>query len=148
MTEHKLKEYVYGRDLLDLICDFGRWGGTPQEFVSVLRKMPPRLYSISSSLAANPDEVHVTVGVVRYTAHGRQRKGVCSNFCAERLQPGVTVPVFIQENDSFRLPDDPDTPIITIGLGMGRPWSRFHAGAGRTRSGGQIVALFRAGSIS
>src|SRR5690606_39006033 len=92
-TEHKLKEYVYGRDLLDLIRDFGRWGGTPQEFVSVLRKMPPRLYSISSSLAANPDEVHVTVGVVRYTAHGRQRKGVCSNFCAERLQPGVTVPV-------------------------------------------------------
>ncbi len=118
-TEHKLKEYVYGRDLLDLIRDFGRWGGTPQEFVSVLRKMPPRLYSISSSLAANPDEVHVTVGVVRYTAHGRQRKGVCSNFCAERLQPGVTVPVFIQENDSFRLPDDPDTPIIMIGPGTG-----------------------------
>ncbi|MFS8630684.1 MAG: sulfite reductase flavoprotein subunit alpha, partial [Bacillales bacterium] len=114
-TEHKLKEYVYGRDLLDLIRDFGPWGETPQEFVSVLRKIPPRLYSISSSFAANPGEVHVTVGVVRYTAYGRQRKGVCSTFCAERLRPGDTVPVFIQENDSFRLPDDPDTPIIMIG---------------------------------
>ncbi|MDI5790437.1 hypothetical protein PO124_24385 [Bacillus licheniformis] len=56
-------------------------------------KIPPRLYSIASSFAANPDEVHLTIGAVRYNAHGRDRKGVCSVLCAERLQPGDTLPV-------------------------------------------------------
>ena len=51
-----------------------------QEFVSVLSKIPARLYSIASSLEANPEEVHLTIGVVRYEAHGRERKGVCSDL--------------------------------------------------------------------
>ena len=72
-----------GRDLLDLVRDFGPWGSSAQEFVSVLRKIPTRLYSIASSLEANPDEVHLTIGVVQYEAHGRERKGVCSNLTAE-----------------------------------------------------------------
>ena len=63
----QLKEYCYGRDLLDLLRDFGPWKATAQEIVSLLRKMTPRLYSIASSIAAHPEEVHLTIGAVRYT---------------------------------------------------------------------------------
>ncbi|MCM3584381.1 assimilatory sulfite reductase (NADPH) flavoprotein subunit [Mesobacillus maritimus] len=118
-NEEKLKVYLDGRDLLDLVRDFGRWGSSAQEFVSILRKMPARLYSIASSLEANPDEVHLTIGAVRYDTHGRKRKGVASIHCAERLQPGDTVPVFVQHNDNFRLPETADTPIIMVGPGTG-----------------------------
>ncbi|OLO36996.1 sulfite reductase [NADPH] flavoprotein, alpha-component [Alkalihalophilus pseudofirmus] len=115
----KLKEYIKGRDLLDLVRDFGQWGNSAQEFVSVLRKMPPRLYSIASSLSANPDEVHLTIGAVRYEAHGRNRNGVCSILCAERLEPGDTIPVFVQNNQNFKMPESPETPIIMVGPGTG-----------------------------
>ncbi|MGM7722455.1 assimilatory sulfite reductase (NADPH) flavoprotein subunit [Metabacillus sp. Hm71] len=115
----KLKAYLDGRDFLDLVRDFAPWKGTAQDFISILRKMPARLYSISSSLAANPDEVHLTIGAVRYEAHGRERKGVCSILCAERLQPGDTLPVYVQHNQNFKLPANPDTPIIMVGPGTG-----------------------------
>lgn len=118
-NETAFRYYIEGRDLLDLIEDFGTWGHSAQEFVSVLRKIPPRLYSIASSYEANPDEVHLTVGTVRYTAHGKNRKGVCSTFCAERISIGDKIPVYIQSNDNFRLPDDPSTPIIMVGPGTG-----------------------------
>ncbi len=118
-NEEQVKAYLDGRDLLDFVRDFGAWGDTAQEFVSLLRKMPARLYSISSSLNANPDEVHLTIGAVRYQSHGRERNGVCSIFAAERLQPGDSVPVYIQHNDNFKLPESPDTPIIMVGPGTG-----------------------------
>ncbi len=115
----KVKSYLEGHDLLDVVRDFGPVNSSPQEFVSILRKMPARLYSIASSLNANPDEVHLTIGAVRYNAHGRDRKGVCSIFTAERLQPGDTVPIYIQHNENFKLPANPDTPIIMVGPGTG-----------------------------
>lgn len=118
-NEEKVILYIEGRDLLDLVRDFGPWGGTAQEFVSILRKMPARLYSIASSLSANPDEVHLTIGAVRYNAHGRERKGVCSIFCAEGVQPGDTLSVYVQHNENFKLPKNPDTQIIMIGPGTG-----------------------------
>jgi sulfite reductase (NADPH) flavoprotein alpha-component len=118
-NEEQLKSYLDGRDLLDLIRDYTPWIGSAQEFVSILRKMPSRLYSISSSLTANPDEVHLTIGAVRYDAHGRERKGVCSIQTAERLQLGDTVPVYIQHNENFKLPTNPDAPIIMVGPGTG-----------------------------
>lgn len=117
--EGNIKEYFKGRDLLDLVRDFGPWGETAQEFVSVLRKIPPRLYSIASSITANPDEVHLTIGAVRYEAHDRKRNGVCSILTAERLQPGDTLPIFIQRNENFKLPQDSDAPIIMVGPGTG-----------------------------
>jgi sulfite reductase (NADPH) flavoprotein alpha-component len=115
----KVKSYLEGHDLLDVVRDFGPVNSSPQEVVSILRKMPARLYSIASSLNANPDEVHLTIGAVRYNAHGRDRKGVCSMFTAERLQPGDTVPIYIQHNENFKLPANPDTPIIMVGPGTG-----------------------------
>ncbi|WP_078408823.1 sulfite reductase subunit alpha [Priestia abyssalis] len=115
----QLKEYCYGRDLLDMLRDFGPWEASAQEIVSLLRKMTPRLYSIASSITANPGEVHLTIGAVRYTAHGRDRKGVCSILCAERVQDGDTLPVFVQANKHFYLPESGDKDIIMVGPGTG-----------------------------
>lgn len=115
----KVREYIHGRDLLDLLRDFGPWTASSQEIVSILRKLPARLYSIASSISANPDEVHLTIGAVRYDSHGRERKGVCSILTAERLQAGDTLPIFIQHNPNFKLPENPETPIIMVGPGTG-----------------------------
>jgi sulfite reductase (NADPH) flavoprotein alpha-component len=115
----QLKEYCHGRDLLDMLRDFGPWKASAQDIVSLLRKMTPRLYSIASSIAANPDEVHLTIGAVRYSANGRERKGVCSVLCAERVQEGEMLPVFIQTNKHFHLPESQDKDIIMVGPGTG-----------------------------
>lgn len=125
--EETLKDYLVGRDLLDLINDFPPTRElTPGEFVQILRKIPPRLYSITSSHKANPDEVHLTIGTVRYHAHNRDRAGVCSLQTAERLEPGDRLPVYIQHNPNFKLPADPDVPVIMVGPGTGvAPYRAF-----------------------
>lgn len=105
--------------MLDLITDFGPWNVAAGSFVSILRKLPARLYSISSSYNANPEEVHFTVRAVRYESHGRERYGVCSVHCAERVQPGDALPVYIQSNPNFKLPANPDVPVIMVGPGTG-----------------------------
>ncbi|MEW9701818.1 sulfite reductase subunit alpha [Paenibacillus sp. SI8] len=115
----QLKEYTNGRDLLDMLRDFGPWKASAGEMVALLRKMTPRLYSIASSIAAHPEEVHLTIGAVRYTAHGRERKGVCSVYVSERLQEGDTLPVFVQLNKHFHLPESQDKDIIMVGPGTG-----------------------------
>lgn len=90
-----------------------------KEFIALLRKMPPRLYSVASSYKANPEEVHLTVGAVRYQTYGRERSGVCSVQCADRKEPGQTLSVYVHKNPNFKLPADPDKPIIMIGPGTG-----------------------------
>ncbi|MFE4239672.1 assimilatory sulfite reductase (NADPH) flavoprotein subunit [Peribacillus butanolivorans] len=142
-NEEKLKEYREGRDLLDFVRDFGSWGESAQEFVSILRKIPARLYSIANSLSAYPDEVHLTVGSVRYDSHGRERKGVCSILCAERLQPGDTLPVYIQHNQNFKQPKNPDTPIIMVGPGTGiAPFRSFIQEREETEANGKTWLFF------
>ena len=91
---------------------------TPEEFVGLLSKLQPRLYSVASSLKAFPDQVHLIVDVVRYESHGRVRKGVASSFLAERADD-VPVPVFPSNAKHFHLPENPDTPIIMVGPGTG-----------------------------
>ncbi|MFD0959770.1 assimilatory sulfite reductase (NADPH) flavoprotein subunit [Paenibacillus chungangensis] len=118
-NKNELRSYVKGRDVLDLLTDFAPWRLTAADFVALLRKLPPRLYSIASSNRANPDEVHLTIRKVQYDAHGRKRDGVCSVHASERLKEGDTLPVFIQHNPGFKLPANPDTPIIMIGPGTG-----------------------------
>ncbi|MBV9659011.1 MAG: flavodoxin domain-containing protein, partial [Verrucomicrobia bacterium] len=81
----ELDKYLYGREIIDFLLDSPKLGLKPQEFVSLLRKLQPRLYSIASSLKAHPDEVHLTVDTLRYEAHGRRRAGVSSVFLAERV---------------------------------------------------------------
>lgn len=117
--QQELKAYIQGRDLLDLVQDFAPWEVPARSFVTILRKLPARLYSIASSYNANPDEVHFTVRAVRYESHGRDRYGVCSVHCAERVQPGDTLPIYIQNNPNFKLPANSEVPVIMIGPGTG-----------------------------
>lgn len=106
-------------DLLDLVQDYALKGIAAAPFLAVLRKIPARLYSIASSSKAFPDEVHLTVRTVRYEARGRERYGVCSVHLAERIEAGDTLPVYIQHNPNFKLPENPDAPIIMVGPGTG-----------------------------
>ncbi|MEF3304430.1 assimilatory sulfite reductase (NADPH) flavoprotein subunit [Paenibacillus sp. GYB003] len=136
--ETELKAYIAGRDLLDLVQDYSLRGIPAASFVSILRKLPARLYSIASSSKASPDEAHITVRAVRYEAGGRDRYGVASVHLAERVQPGDTVPVFIQHNPNFKLPEHPDTPIVMIGPGTGvAPFRAFMAERAETGAGGK-----------
>lgn len=114
-----IKSYIDGRDLIDLIQDFKPDGLKPDDLYGMLRKLPPREYSIASSYQAAPDEVHITVGAVRYQAHGRDRSGVCSIQLAERIEPGDTVPIYLKHNPNFKFPKDEETPVIMIGPGTG-----------------------------
>lgn len=134
--EAELRAYIQERDLLDLVQDYGLKGIAASEFVTTLRKIPARLYSIASSPSAYPDEVHLTVRTVRYEAHGRNRYGVCSVQLAERAQIGDKLPVFVQHNPNFKLPANPDTPIIMIGPGTGVAPFRAFVGE-REESGAQ-----------
>ncbi|WP_145381322.1 assimilatory sulfite reductase (NADPH) flavoprotein subunit [Staphylococcus cohnii] len=114
-----IKSYVYGRDLIDLIQDFRPEKLEPEVLYQFLRKLPPREYSIASSYEANPDEVHITVGAVRYQAHQRERQGVCSIQLAERMEPGTSISVYLKKNPNFKFPFDKATPVIMIGPGTG-----------------------------
>ena len=116
-----LKDFVKGRDLLDLAKDEEMKATfvDANAFVSILPKLAPRLYSIASSPLAVPGQVSLCVGVVRYQSLGRARGGVCSTYLADRLKAGETVRVFVHSNKGFRLPEDGATPIIMVGPGTG-----------------------------
>ena len=116
-NKESLIDYLWGRELIDLFLEFPQAGIEAQVFANLLRPMPPRLYSIASSLRAHPDEVHLTVAVVRYDTHGRKRKGVCSSYLVERV--GTSIPCYLHPNKNFKLPESPDTPIIMVGPGTG-----------------------------
>jgi sulfite reductase (NADPH) flavoprotein alpha-component len=112
-----LKSWLWGRgviDVLELLSD--PFPGA--EFVKLLRKLAPRLYSIASSPKAHPRQVHLTVSAVRYESHGRARKGVASTFLADRAIADATR-IFVQPSHGFKLPKSGDTPIIMIGPGTG-----------------------------
>lgn len=116
-NKNALVDYMWGRELIDLFLEFPQSEMNAQDFVGLLSTMPPRLYSIASSLSAHPEEVHLTVAIVRYEEHGRKRKGVCSSYLAERV--GDTIPCYIKPNKNFKLPEDSLTPIIMVGPGTG-----------------------------
>ena len=111
--------------LVDIVRRFPVGGVMPQGFVSALRPLQPRLYSIASSLAAAPDEAHLTLAPVRYELHGSPRNGVASACLADRAAPDSTLPVYVQSNPHFRLPGS-DAPILMIGAGTGvAPYRAF-----------------------
>ncbi|OWF83875.1 sulfite reductase [NADPH] flavoprotein, alpha-component [Yersinia frederiksenii] len=89
------------------------------QLVALLRPLTPRLYSIASSQAETENEVHITVGVVRYDIEGRPRTGGASGYLADRLEVDGDIRIFIEHNDNFRLPTNPETPVIMIGPGTG-----------------------------
>ena len=116
-NKNDLVDYMWGRELIDLFKEYPQQGLAVEDFVSLLRPMPPRLYSIASSLSAHSEEVHLTVAVVRYDSHGRKRKGVCSSYLAERV--GETIPCYFHPNKNFKLPAVQNAPIIMVGPGTG-----------------------------
>lgn len=121
----KFKSYLDGRDVVDLFTDYPA-DISAESLAKILRPLQPRYYSISSSPKAFPGEVHLTVGVVQYHHAGRDKKGTCSNYLSDVLIDDETVPVFIEPNPGFRLPDNDQTPIIMVGAGTGiAPYRAF-----------------------
>lgn len=116
-NKEALIDYMWGRELIDLFSEYPQKGMSVENFVSLLRPMPPRLYSIASSISAHPEEVHLTVAVVKYDSYGRKRKGVCSSYLAERV--GDSIPCYFHPNKNFKLPEDGNVPIIMVGPGTG-----------------------------
>ncbi|NQU53739.1 MAG: assimilatory sulfite reductase (NADPH) flavoprotein subunit [Bacteroidetes bacterium] len=119
-----LDDYLYGHDVLDLLEDFP-FDWNANKFVEILRALPPRLYSISSSLESVGEEVHATVSVVRYETNGRKRLGACSSYLAEGIELDSQVPIYIDKNPSFKLPAN-GSKIIMVGAGTGiAPYRAF-----------------------
>jgi sulfite reductase (NADPH) flavoprotein alpha-component len=119
--EHQpaLESYIYGRGLIDLLVEYPGVIDDPVDLVGFLPKLSPRLYSISSSPAAHAGQIHTTVAVVRFTTHNRDRGGVCSTLFADRTSISDQLPIYIQPNKRFKLPANPDAPMIMIGPGTG-----------------------------
>jgi sulfite reductase (NADPH) flavoprotein alpha-component len=119
-TKKELADFLWGREVIDLLLAHPEVKFDAAEFVTLLKKLQIRLYSISSSLRACPDSVHLTVATVRYESHGRTREGVCSTWLAERIEAGATIPCFINPGKGFRLPaPEETTPVIMCGPGTG-----------------------------
>ena len=113
-----LKQWLHGRDVLDVL-QLAPGKISFAELLPLLRKLAPRLYSISSSPKAHPGEVHLTVGVVRHESHGRKRGGVASTFLADRAEKSGAVKIFVQPAHGFKPPANGDTPMIMVGPGTG-----------------------------
>ncbi|GAB2718634.1 molybdopterin-dependent oxidoreductase [Streptomyces bullii] len=113
-----LAQWSWGRQAVDLVTEYGV-RARAEEWAGVLKKLQPRLYSISSSPLVDPHQVALTVSVVRYeNVDGRPRGGVCSSFLADAA-PGTEVPVFVQRSPHFRPPADAATPMVMVGPGTG-----------------------------
>lgn len=135
------KELSYGHDIVDLLAEFPI-DISSQQVVEVLRRLQPRLYSISSSQKAHPDEVHITVSAVRYT-NSRYKEGACSTFLADRITDDSTIKIFIEKNPEFRLPVNKEKAIIMIGPGTGvAPFRSFVEERAETGATGKNWLIF------
>lgn len=114
----QLQHYAATTPIVDMVR-FSPAQLDAQALIDLLRPLTPRLYSIASAQAEVESEVHITVGVVRYDIEGRARAGGASSFLADRVEEEGEVRVFIEHNDNFRLPANPQTPVIMIGPGTG-----------------------------
>jgi sulfite reductase (NADPH) flavoprotein alpha-component len=138
-----LKEYTWGREIIDVLTDFPAKSITADQLAGTMRKLPPRLYSIASSPKAHPGEVHLTVGVVRYDSNGRERKGVCSTYLADRIEEGSAIDVFVTPNKHFKVPANPDAPLIMVGPGTGiAPFRAFIEERQATEAKGKNWLIF------
>ncbi|MBI5766572.1 MAG: sulfite reductase subunit alpha [Verrucomicrobia bacterium] len=131
-----LAAWLEAREFVDLLAEFPSARLAAQEFVDQLRKLMPRLYSIASSPRVAPDDVHLTVAIVRYSTNGRDRVGVCSTFLSDRAAPGTTpVPVFVSHSH-FGPPANGAADCIMVGPGTGiapfRAFVQERAAAGAT----------------
>ncbi|MCC2607893.1 assimilatory sulfite reductase (NADPH) flavoprotein subunit [Planctobacterium marinum] len=114
----QLREYLADRQIVDIVKEFPS-AITAQQLVDALRPLMPRLYSIASSQAEVEDEVHLTVALVEYDKFGFTHQGGASGYLGTRLEEGQQVKVYVEKNANFRLPTDPNTPVIMVGPGTG-----------------------------
>ena len=137
-SKEVLTAFLYEREYVDLLAEFPSARLTPQEFVDQLRKLMPRLYSVASSAKVFPNEVHLTVAVVRYQTNHRDRVGVCSTFLADRVPVGpAQVPVFVSHSH-FGPPEDGAKDVIMVGPGTGiAPFRAFMQERVATRATGR-----------
>ena len=117
-NRQRLRELLDAMQIVDIVREYPS-SPEPGAFVACLRPLKPRLYSIASSALANPDELAITVSAVRYRAFGRDHWGAASTHLADRIEPGSRIGIYVEPNARFRLPADPDTPLIMIGPGTG-----------------------------
>lgn len=117
--KEQLAAFLWSKDILDLL----NLGGKPlfelAEFVTFLKPLQHRAYSISSSPLLAKDSVHLTIASVRYRAEGRERGGVCSTYLADRVEAGQSAGIFVSPNKAFRVPQDDNAPVIMVGPGTG-----------------------------
>jgi len=118
-NKDELANYLWGRDILDLLLQFPNCEFSAAEFIALLKPLQHRAYSISSSGKVYPDTVHLTVASVRYESHSRQHKGVCSTFLADLVDDATEVRCFFTPNKVFRVPEDNSLPMIMVGPGTG-----------------------------
>ena len=112
-----LQQWLWGRQSMDVLAEYGV-DADADEWLSVLKRLQPRLYSISSSPKVDPGEVQLTVSAVRYNHEGKNRSGVCSTFLADHCDE-ADVPIFVQKSAHFRPPQAADAPMIMVGPGTG-----------------------------
>ncbi len=124
-NEELLENYLHGADAYDLLEDY-KGEITSDQFLSTLRVLYARLYSIASGPRSNPEEVHITIASVRYHRKKRDRNGACSSYITDEINAGDHLPIYIDKNETFRLPDDESKPLIMVGAGTGvAPYRSF-----------------------
>jgi|SRR5690625_293888 len=137
------REFLANREFVDLLEEFPSARFEPQEFVGLLRRLMPRLYSVASSPHVHPEEVHLTVAVIRYSSNQRERIGVCSTCLSDRFPlHEKIVPVFVAPS-RFGLPEDESVDIIMVGPGTGvAPFRGFLQEREAKRSSGRNWLFF------
>ena len=146
LAENDDRAAGYGiHDVFDTLVKFRSARPPIGQFVQTLARLQPRLYSIASSMRAHPDEVHLTVGVVRYDLNGRRYQGLGSGFFADHLREGRPVNAFVQKSHGFRLPTVATTPVIMVGPGTGiAPFRAFLQERAKLSNGGKNWLFFGA----
>ena len=115
-----MEDYIWSRDYVDALDDFSSLGFTAQQLIDGMDRLKPRLYSIASSPDFESGTVHLTVAIVRYNHHNRDRTGLCTGFMADRCETNTTqVGVYMSPTRSFVLPEDGSKDIIMVGPGTG-----------------------------
>ncbi|MEP7030953.1 MAG: flavodoxin domain-containing protein, partial [Pseudolabrys sp.] len=141
IADGQAKDWIVGRQLIDLIANFPI-ALNPEHLRAITRPLAPRAYSIASSRREVGEEAHLLISAVRYESHGRARKGVASNYAAERLKRGDRVRVKLKPNKHFGLPA-PDKDIIMVGPGTGvAPFRAFVQERRATQATGKSWLFF------
>ena len=132
------------RELWDFLIENQEGLPSPQEICNRLRGLIPRLYSIASSMKSVGEEIHLTIAKVIYQTNGFTRRGIATNYlCNLAALNDLSVPIYIQKTNDFRLPENPNTPLIMVGPGTGiAPFRAFMQERATTEASGKNWLFF------